>query len=111
MTRGSGVGTDLLAPSGAAGPPSAARASNVKVLHLACLGHDEALAGSDLLTHEHREDLIGERGVLRIDAQQRARLGIHRRLPELVGVHLAKALEALHRQVLDVELLADPLAL
>ena len=42
--------------------------------------------------------------------QQRPRLRVHRRLPELVGVHLAEALEALDAQVLGRELLDDPLA-
>ena len=50
-------------------------------------------------------------GVLDVDPQQGARLRVHRRLPELVGVHLAEALVALDRQVLDVELLDDPVAL
>src|SRR5687768_12234048 len=92
-------------------PTTRVPASDVKILHLPGLGHDEALARRDLLAHEHREDLVGERGVLRIDAQERARLRVHGRLPELVSVHLAEALEPLHGQVLDVELLDDPLAL
>ena len=36
-------------------------ASDVKVLHLARLGLDEVLARPDLLAHEHREDLVGQR--------------------------------------------------
>ena len=47
-------------------------------------------------------------GVLAVDLEQRPRLRVHRRLPELVGVHLAEALEALDGQVLDVDLLDDP---
>src|SRR3954447_15600119 len=35
-------------------------ASDVKVLHLACLGLDEVLARTDLLAHQHREDLVGQ---------------------------------------------------
>ena len=46
-----------------------------------------------------------------VDAQQGPRLRVHRRLPELVGVHLAEALEPLDGQVLDVELLDDLVAL
>ena len=38
------------------------------------------------------------RGVLDVDPQERPRLRVHRRLPELVGVHLAEALEALDRR-------------
>ncbi len=85
--------------------------SDVKVLDLAGLGLDEVLARLDLLAHEHREDLVGLGGVLDVDPQQRPRLRVHRRLPELVGVHLAEALEALDGQVLDLDLLDDPVAL
>src|SRR5919198_5145073 len=86
-------------------------ASDVKVLDLAGLRLDEVLAGADLLTHEHREDLVGERGVLAVDAQERAGLRVHRRLPELVRVHLAESLEALHGEALDVHLLDDSIPL
>ena len=48
---------------------------------------------------------------LDLGPQQRPRLRVHRRLPELVGVHLAEALEALDRDVLAVHLLDDPVAL
>ena len=50
------------------------------------------------------------RRVLAVDPQERPRLRVHRRLPELVGVHLAEALEPLDGQVLDVELLDDLVA-
>ena len=75
------------------------------------LGPDEVLARPDLLAHEHREHVVGLSRVLRVDLQQRARGRVHGRLPELVGVHLAQALEALHGQVLDLHLLDDALAL
>src|SRR6476661_1419439 len=90
---------------------SMTRGSDVKVLYLAGLGLDELLARRDLLAHEHREDLVRARGVVSIDAEKRPRLRVHRRLPELVGIHLAETLEALDREVLDVELLDDPIAL
>ncbi len=70
----------------------------------------KSLRGADLLAHQHREDLVGGRGILAVDPQQGPRLGVHRRLPELVGVHLAEALEPLDGQVLDVEFLDDPVA-
>src|SRR3712207_8920590 len=38
---------------------------------------------------------------------QRARLGIHRRLAELVGVHLAEPLEALQRHALRGDLRSE----
>src|SRR6476620_3099319 len=86
-------------------------ASDVKVAHLASLGLDEVAAGLDPLAHELHEDVVRDPGGLDLDAQKRARRGVHRRLPELFGVHLAEALEALDVEVLDVELLDDPVAL
>ena len=49
----------------------------------------------DVVTHEDREDLVGDGGLLDGDLQQRAPVGVHRGLAELVAVHLAEALEAL----------------
>src|SRR4029079_16910803 len=86
-------------------------ASDVKVLHLACLALDEVLARTDLLAHQHRADLVGQPAIIAVDLEERPRLGVHRRLPELVGVHLAEALEALNGQILDVEVLDDLVAL
>src|SRR5436190_6770056 len=95
-----------------AGPDGAdGAASDVKVLDLSGLGLDEVFPRPDLLAHQHREDLIGQRGVLAVDPQERARFGVHRGFPELVRVHLAEALEPLDRQVLDVEVLDDLVAL
>ena len=47
----------------------------------------------DLVPHQHREDLIGRRGVLERHPLQGPGRRVHRRLPKLVGVHLAEALE------------------
>src|SRR3954464_15870323 len=66
-------------------------ASDVKVLHLARLGLDEVLPRPDLLAHQHREDLVGQRGILAVHLEQRPRLGVHSRLPELIGVYLSEA--------------------
>src|SRR5262249_47949202 len=77
--------------------------SDVKVPNLAGLGLDEVLARLDPLAHEHREDRIGLARVLDLDLEQRPRLRVHRGLPELVGVHLAEALEPLHAHVLGRE--------
>ena len=68
---------------------------------------DEVLARLDLLAHERREEMVGLAGVVEVDLQERARGRVHRRLPELVGVHLAEALEALDGEVLDLHLLDD----
>src|SRR5262245_58062235 len=82
-------------------------ASDVKVPGLPGLGLDEVLARRDLLTHQHREDRVGLRRILDLGPQERPCLRVHRRLPELIGVHLAEALEALNRDVLLVDLLDD----
>src|SRR5450759_826150 len=80
-------------------------ASDVKVAHLAGLGLDEVLAGLHPLAHQHREDLVRDGRVLDLHFEQRPGLRVHRRVPELVGVHLAQTLEALDAQVPGGELL------
>src|SRR3954447_17131590 len=94
------------APRSTAGP----RTSDVKVANLPGLGLDEVLPGRDLLAHEHREDGVRHRGVIDLRPEKRSGLRVHRRLPELVGIHLAEALEALHGDVLAVHLLDDAVA-
>src|SRR4029079_11918968 len=89
----------------------ATRASDVKIPDLPGLGLDELLARLDLLAHELREDLVRGGRVLAVDLEQRPRLRVHGRLPELVGVHLAEALEPLDGDVLDVHLLHDAVTL
>ena len=54
---------------------------------------DEAFAGLDVVAHELREDLVGDRGFLDRHLQQRARRRVHRGLAELLPVHLAETLE------------------
>src|SRR5215472_1008288 len=77
--------------SAAAWPPlhpgadGAARfTSDVQVLHAERVLLDEAAPRFDLVTHQRGEDLVCLVGVLDADLQQRARLGIHRRRPELL---------------------------
>src|SRR6185369_1593756 len=89
----------------------ASRTSDVKVPYLACLGVDEVLARRDLLDHQNREDRVGRIGMLDLGTEERPRGRVHRRLPELIGIHLAEALEALDRDVLAVHLLDDPVPL
>lgn len=55
---------------------------------------DERLARLDLLAHEDGEYLVGLDSVLETNAAQGARFGVHCRLPQLVRIHLAEALEA-----------------
>ena len=57
---------------------------------------DEALTGSDFIPHQHIEGAIRLRRILHRHLQDGAVFGIHCRLPELLGVHLAQALVALN---------------
>src|SRR5688572_23030298 len=61
---------------------------------------DEGAPLLDVLAHEDREDLVGLGGVLEADLLHQAGVGVHRGLPQLVGVHLAEALVALDRVLL-----------
>src|SRR5688572_29369619 len=63
---------------------------------------DELPARLHRVAHQGDEDLVGEDGVVDGDLQQRARLRVHRGLPELLRVHLAETLVALHRDALAV---------
>src|SRR5438034_1955151 len=56
---------------------------------------DELAARFDVLAHQHREQAIRGGGVLQRDLDQVAGLRVHRGLPELFGLHLRQALEAL----------------
>src|ERR1700749_3220907 len=66
--------------------PLAWKFLNVQVLDIQCVILDKASARLD--------------GVAYLYLKQRALLGVHRRLPELLRVHLAQALVALNRQIL-----------
>src|SRR5689334_5011352 len=65
---------------------------------------DEPAPVLDDLAHQLREEHLRLRGVLDRHLLEGARLRIHRRLTELLGVHLAEALEAVEA---DAGLLAD----
>src|SRR5918998_918518 len=66
----------------------------IQVLHLAGVVLDKALARLDLVAHERREDLVRHSRRLDGHLEQRPVLRVHRRLPELDGVHLPETLEA-----------------
>src|SRR5664279_167586 len=85
-------------------------ASDIEVLNLAGFGLDEVLAWLDPLAHEHGEDRIGLGRVVDFGPQKGAALRVHGGVPEVVGVHLAEALEALDGDALDRELLHDRVA-
>src|SRR4051794_9496444 len=52
---------------------------------------DEAAARLHVLAHQYREQLVCRRRVVERDEAQDAVRGIHGRLPQLLGVHLAEA--------------------
>src|ERR1051325_1109130 len=78
----------------------ASRISDVEASHLERVLVDELAPGLHFVAHQHAEDLVGGHRVLDAHAQQAAALGVHRRLPELIGVHLAEALVALDGEAL-----------
>ena len=59
------------------------------------MGHDEGAARRDGVAHQAGEQLVRLGGVVDVHLQQRASSRVHRRVPELVRVHLAEALVAL----------------
>ena len=63
---------------------------------------DELTTGFDIVTHEHREDLVGLGGILDAHLLQQTVLGIHGRLPQLLGVHLTQTFVALGVEALVV---------
>ena len=91
-----------------AGRPGA-RPSDVKEPDVLGVADDERPARLDVLTHEHAEQLVGGRRVVEGDQAQDPVGGIHRGLPQFLGVHLAEALVALDRILLG-ELAAGLLA-
>src|SRR4051794_10048087 len=81
--------------------------SDVKVLDLARARLDEVATRLDLFAHQRREDHVGLRRILDVGAQQRACGRVHRGFPELFGIHLTQAFEALNGEVLHLQLLDD----
>src|SRR3977135_3667983 len=69
--------------------------SHIQVGYGAGVVLDEGSARLDLVAHEHREGAVGGGGGLERDLRERARGGVHGGVSELLGVHLAEALEAL----------------
>src|SRR5688572_32076639 len=62
---------------------------------------DELLAWHDVIAHQHLEGGLGKQPVVHCHPAQRTVPGIHRRLGELISVHLAKALVTL--RLLEVQ--------
>ena len=73
------------------------RRSDVEVGHAQRVVLDELAPRLHVVAHERREDLVGADRILDLHLQQDALGRVHRRLPELLGVHLAQPLVALDR--------------
>src|ERR1700693_6216221 len=70
--------------------------SDVEETHVFGVRLDETAACVDVVAHERREDLVCDRGVFDRALQQRAGGRVHRRVAELLPVHLAETLEPAH---------------
>src|SRR5919197_2682863 len=76
------------------GPSAPVSSSDIQESDVAGVLLDEGPPRLHLIAHQLREDLVGERRVLDVDPDQHPLRRIHRRLAELVRVHLAETLEA-----------------
>src|SRR5215471_6328393 len=74
--------------------------SHVEILHIQGILFDELAPTLDVLAHKRRENLFALHGVFELHLKKSALFGIHRRLSELLRVHLAETLVALDRRVL-----------
>src|SRR4029077_11792406 len=68
--------------------------SDVEVADALGVRLDELLPRLDVRSHQLLERVVDGGDVLDLDLQQHAGLRVHRRLPQLFGVHLAKTLHA-----------------
>src|SRR5690606_37364041 len=73
----------------------ARRGSDIEIAHVQCVLFDELAARLDEVAHQLREDAVGFLHLLDLHLEQIALLGIHRGLPQLLGVHLTETLVAL----------------
>src|SRR5829696_6497974 len=84
--------------------------SYVQEPHVLGVGHDEVLPQLDVVTHEDADGAVGQRRLLHRHLEQRAPGRVHGRLPELLPVHLAEALQAVELVLLARVLGQEPLA-
>src|SRR3954470_9306083 len=75
-------------------------ASHVQIGDVERIFLDELASRLDDVAHQPGEDLVGDVGLGDLDLEKGAVGRVQRRLPELVGVHLAKALVALDGETL-----------
>src|ERR671914_1875609 len=70
------------------------KVSSIQVLHLSGVLLNKGFARLNLVAHERRKQLVGDGRGVHGDLQKRPTAWVHRRIPELVRVHLPQALEA-----------------
>src|SRR4051794_15493614 len=74
--------------------------SDVQEADVLGVADDEAPPRLDVLTHEDAEQLVRRCGVVQGDLEQQPGRGVHRGLPQLLGVHLAEPLVPLDAALL-----------
>src|SRR6266581_756834 len=67
----------------------------IEIFHFERVLLDEVAPGLHLVTHQGGKDVVHPCNILELDLQQQARLGVHRRLPELRRVHFSQTFVAL----------------
>src|SRR4051794_2551463 len=80
--------------------PRAVPHSHIQIRHVQRVLLDELAPWFNHVAHQLDEDVVGVVHLADLHLQQRARLAVERRLPELVLVHLAEAFIALHADAL-----------
>src|SRR4051812_41844128 len=78
------------------GPVRYDRGSDVEVGDAQRIVLDEFAPRLHDVAHQLDENVVGFDGFLDANLQQRAHFAVERRLPELLGIHLAETLVALH---------------
>src|SRR5689334_5305218 len=74
-------------------PPKNPTSSNIQVHDFERIVLNELAARLDVFTHQRRENIFRCHRIFQFHLQQRARVRVHRRFPELRGIHFAEALE------------------
>src|SRR3954463_5717142 len=85
------------------GQTSPSTSSDVEIAHVERVLFDELAPRLDQIAHQLREDAIGLFHLFDLHLEKVATLRIHRRLPELLRVHLAQAFVALELEALATE--------
>src|SRR5687767_2997943 len=96
QTSSASNSTKKLAPGMAPGASAPERTGSDVKRRGQGVRHDECLARWHVVAHQLGEQLIGSLDVVHLDLEEHAVGGIHRRFPELIGVHLTQSLVALH---------------